>query len=104
MKKIDMAKKTATSRIERPKLSDVLHRRFVGLHVSGDCRGSGYGNPGYLNALYEVTRWDGTVCLEHGPSVRKSAYAEGTLYEIFKLLWPVFSDLAQRVTEEEDFG
>ncbi len=83
---------------------EVLSSKFIGLYVSGNCSGPGWGNPGYMHALYEDVLDTGVIRLRHGPVVRQSAYAKGAAYTAFAALYTEFATLAQSIKEDEDFG
>ena len=90
-------KRNATTR--PPK---VLSSRFIGLYVSGDCAGPGWGNPGYINALYEEVLETGAIRLRHGEAVREKAYARWAAYKAFVALYAEFAELAKTVSGKSD--
>ena len=88
----------------KPVLPKVLSSKFLGLYVSGACAGPGWGNPGYIQAIYEDVLETGKIHVRHGPAVRQSAYAQRAAYTAFVALYAEFAALAQNVKEDEGFG
>ncbi len=88
----------------KTKSPTVLSSKFIGLYASGDCSGPGWGNSGYIHAVYEDVLETGEIRVRNGPAVRTSAYAKGAAYTAFVALYAEFATLAQTVKEDEDFG
>jgi hypothetical protein len=96
-----MAKHTPGPRAAKamPKVS----RRFVGLYVSGHCSGPGWGNAGYVQAVYEVTEWCGDECrvrVENGPACRE--YGEG--YDALVALYVTYQKKAEACERKGQCG
>ena len=86
----------------KPVTSNVLSSKFVGLYVSGDCAGPGWGNPGYINAIYEEVLETGAIRVRHGEAVREKAYARWAAYKAFVALYAEFAELAKTVSGKSD--
>ena len=92
----------AVKKNAKPVLPKVLSSKFLGLYVSGACAGPGWGNPGYIQAIYEDVLETGKIQVRHGPVVRQSAYARGAAYTAFVALYTEFSTLARTIEADEE--